>query len=214
MKDDASKSNVINDDDDVHPQVGSSTSNVIHENPKSPIKIDSDEESEISQAGIMRSPPSIDGSSSREINHVVDIHRDPTVHSTSDISSPPKTLTNSPLKLTINRKSPRKENISPKTVSGKLGESIGSKTPIALPKRVKLSEIGDVNVKLVLDIPRDQLYISDEILGRGVYGVVTKGEWNHTDVAVKTISVFTSRPKHILREVTYLRQAETLLCMF
>ncbi|XP_023317601.1 extracellular signal-regulated kinase 1-like [Trichogramma pretiosum] len=76
-------------------------------------------------------------------------------------------------------------------------------------KKSKISHINDVrNVKIdvAIEVPMSDFTFPDVVLGRGAFGEVRKGDWNFTEVAIKTIDLLQEDPKDIIKEVAILRQ--------
>lgn len=73
--------------------------------------------------------------------------------------------------------------------------------------KLTIDDIRTMKIPLITEIPFENLEFTDEILGKGSFGVVTKGRWIGTNIAIKSMELYVSDPKYIIREVALLRHA-------
>ncbi|XP_014233411.1 probable serine/threonine-protein kinase DDB_G0281745 [Trichogramma pretiosum] len=77
------------------------------------------------------------------------------------------------------------------------------------PKKRKTCNELDINnlqVKILDKVPIQDLKFTDDILGKGAFGLVRRGVWSESDVAIKTIDLMQENHRDVMKEVAILRQ--------
>lgn len=87
-------------------------------------------------------------------------------------------------------------------------QSFGQILPASSKKlKVAVSAISTPTVPLTGIIPKDSKQFIEKDLGDGGQGVVAKGKWNGTDIAIKTMESFSFHIEQIIKEIGTLKLA-------